>query len=149
MHEYAVQNEIDVDLIGYVKSEMRRVKNMEDKRKDTSLEKAFPIISESNEWCFEIVDEFIGWHPAIYDIRDEKGKRIFPHNNCLPCKNWNKKNFANGNKHFPDKMKPAVGLSVELKKHWGREAQDIYTTFEKQEHETNESGQTCDYCAFD
>lgn len=150
MANYAMENNIQIDLIGYVKSEMRRAKNMESKGANTLfLSKEFPIISEDNEWCFEIVKKEIGFYPVIYDIRDKNGKRVFAHNNCLPCKNWNKKNFAAGNEFFPDKMKPAIELSEDLKKHWGREELDIYTRFDKEEWETNEIGQTCEHCAFD
>lgn len=150
MANYAIDNGCEVDLIGYVKSELRRVKNMESKRTNNLFfEKNFPIIDQSNEWCFEIVKEKIGWYPKIYDIKDEKGNRIFKHNNCLPCKNWREKDYANGNEHYPDKMKPAKELADELQKHWGRGENDIYTTWGKQEHETNETGQTCEHCAFD
>lgn len=150
MANYAMENGIQVDLIGYVKTEKRRARNMEANGAQTLfLSKEFPILSEDNEWCFDVVRKEIGFYPAIYDIRDANGKRVFTHNNCIPCKNWNKKNFASANQYYPDKMKPAIQLQQELKKHWGREELDIYTRFDKEDWETNEAGQTCEHCAFD
>ena len=91
-----------------------------------------------------------GFYPPIYDLKDKSGNRIFANNNCLPCKNWNKKNFAAGNEYYPEKMKPAIELQNELQnKFWGRTDVDIYTRFDKQEWETNDEGQTCEHCAFD
>lgn len=150
MSNYAIENGCEVDLIGYVKSETRRMKNMESKgANNLFFEKLFPIIDQENEWCFKIVKEKIGWYPKIYDIRDNIGSRVFKHNNCLPCKNWREKDYANGNKFFPEKMKPAIELQNELQAHFGRNENDIYTTFPKKDWETNEIGQTCDYCGFD
>ncbi len=149
MAEYAKEHGTDIDLVGYVKDEKRRIKNMWAKNPQTKTTKGFPIADKENEWCFQIVLRELGFYPAIYDLKDNTGKRIFAHNNCLPCKNWNKKNFAAGNEYYPEKMKPAIELQQDLKKHWGREELDIYTRFDKQEWETNEDGQTCEYCAFD
>lgn len=149
MAEYAAQNNIDVDLVGYVREEHRRIKNMWQKNPNTKNTKAFPIADKDNEWCFQIVKKELGFYPAIYDIKDSSGNRIFTHNNCLPCKNWNKNNFVQGNKYYPHKIAKAIELQNELKSHWGREELDIYTRFEKEEWETKENGQTCEYCAFD
>lgn len=149
MAEYAKENGCDIDLVGYVKEEKRRIKNMLIKNPDAKNTKAFPIADKENEWCFQIVKNEIGFYPAIYDLKDKHNKRVFNHNNCLPCKNWNKGNFASGNKYYPEKMKLAIELEKDLQKHWGREEGDIYTRFEKNESETNEEGQTCEYCAFD
>lgn len=149
MAEYAKEKGCDIDLVGYVKDERRRIKNMISKNPDTINTKGFIIADKENEWCFQIVKKEIGFYPEIYEIRDSNGDRVFTHNNCLPCKNWNKKNFANGNKYFPDKMNDAIKLQDELSKHWGRENNDIYTRFEKNDWETNENGQSCEYCAFD
>lgn len=149
MMNYAKDNGIDIDLVGYVREEKRRIKNMWAKNPDTKNTKGFPIADKENEWCFQIVKKELGFYPAIYDLKDNTGKRIFAHNNCLPCKNWNKKNFAAGNEYYPEKMKPAIELANDLKKHWGRGELDIYTRFDKNEWETNDEGQTCEHCAFD
>ena len=90
MMKYANENQIHIDLVGYVKEEGRRIKNMHSKNPDTKTTKGFPISNKQNEWCFEIVKKEIGWYPKIYDIKDSSGNRIFPHNNCLPCKNMQK-----------------------------------------------------------
>jgi 3'-phosphoadenosine 5'-phosphosulfate sulfotransferase (PAPS reductase)/FAD synthetase len=147
MAEYAKQNSIDIDLVGYVRDEVRRIKNMWDKNPNTKNTKAFPIADKDNQWCFDIVKKEIGFYPSIYDIKNSKGDRVFTHNNCLPCKNWNKNNFANGNKYYPHKMTKAIELQNELQQHWGRNADDIYSRWEKQDWESN--GQSCEYCAFD
>lgn len=147
MAEYAKQNSIDIDLVGYVRDEVRRIKNMWEKNPNTKNTKAFPIADKDNQWCFDIVKKEIGFYPSIYDIKNSKGDRVFTHNNCLPCKNWNKNNFANGNKYYPQKMKKAIELQNELQQHWGRNADDIYYRWEKQDWESN--GQSCEYCAFD
>lgn len=147
MAEYAKQNSIDIDLVGYVRDEVRRIKNMWEKNPNTKNTKAFPIADKDNQWCFDIVKKEIGFYPSIYDIKNSKGDRVFSHNNCLPCKNWNKNNFANGNKHYPHKMIKAIELQNELQQHWGRNADDIYSRWEKQDWESN--GQSCEYCAFD
>ena len=149
MAKYCLENNIDVDLVGYVREEKRRIYNMWSKNEETKNTKDFPISDRDNEWCFRIVKKELGFYPTIYDIKDKNGKRIFSHNNCLPCKNWNKSNFAAGNKYFPEKIDKAIKLQDDLKKHWGRSENDIYTRFEKFDWETNEKGQTCGYCAFD
>ena len=45
-------------------------------------------------------------------------------------------------KYYPEYMKEANSLSEELQAHWGRNANDYYTTFGKQEYETK----PCDNC---
>ena len=94
-----------------------------------SLEKHYPIGEYSDEWCFEIVDRHIGWHPKIYDILDKNGKRIFKHNNCLPCKNMYPEDFEAIKIYYPKYYEQAMKLSIELKKYWGRSEDDFYFTF--------------------
>ena len=147
INRYAFENQIKIDLVGYVKKEMKtraekQQKNME--RTLFSLDKLYPIGEFSDEWCFEIVDRLIGWHPAIYDIVNEKNKRIFNHNNCLPCKNGYVEDLSNIQKHFPTEFSNAMITSQKLSKYWGRSEADFYTTFGR------ELGQesTCKSCAW-
>jgi 3'-phosphoadenosine 5'-phosphosulfate sulfotransferase (PAPS reductase)/FAD synthetase len=145
MAKYAIDNCIDVDLVGYVREEKRRIKNMFLKNPTTKETKGFPISNYSNEWCFEIVLKNIGWYPKIYDIKDVKGNRIFPHNNCLPCKNMQTKDFEMVKKHFPEYWQDAIDLSEELEKHWGRDKATFYTKFGR---DLNGDIQ-CEVCKFD
>lgn len=78
MHEYMVANGITIDLVGYVRDEIRRVKNMAKKSNNNvdgrsiqmdDVKKLFPISDKTNEWCFSIVKRMIGWFPKIYTLR--------------------------------------------------------------------------------
>jgi hypothetical protein len=109
------------------------------------ITKEFPIELFDDDWCFEIVDKHIGWHPAIYDIKDENGKRVFTHNNCLPCKNMYVKNMKDVQTYYPKYMINAKRLSHNLKAYWGRDAKDYYTEFGKEDYEASQ----CETCAFD
>jgi 3'-phosphoadenosine 5'-phosphosulfate sulfotransferase (PAPS reductase)/FAD synthetase len=158
MMEYAVANNIKIDLVGYVREEARRMKNMAKKVGSDivdamvqagNIHKHFPIGSKSNEWCFEIVDREIGWHPAIYDIRDSKGNRVFTHNNCLPCKNMQKDDFEEVKTYYPEYWDGAMKLSEDLQLYWGRDAQEFYTTFGRHDFETGYQKQSCAVCAED
>lgn len=154
MIKYSSGQGIQVDLIGYVKSEMRRVKNMQSKgASNLFLSKEFPIIGQTNEWCFEITKEKIGWYPKIYDIRNEKGERIFTHNNCLPCKNMQIADFKQVQEHYPEYWQKAMDLANEIQKHWGRSADSFSeafnVTFGREDWETGFKKQSCDTCAFD
>lgn len=146
MEKYCFDNSIQVDMIGYIRTEAKRIRRMRNSGANTLfLSKEFPIELFNEDWCFEIVDKCIGWHPAIYDIRDEKGKRKFTHNNCLPCKNMHVKDMVNVNNHFPNYMDAANELSKRLKAYWGRNAVDYYTEFGKEDYEPGQ----CETCAFD
>lgn len=145
MQEYSFKNAIDFDLIGYIKEELNRRGGRQQKIVQKGFfdaEKVYPIGSYTDEWCFEIVRRNIGWYPKIYDIYDEKGKRVFKHNNCLPCKNMNLKDFEAVKKYYPEYHKEAMDLSMRLKKYWGRSEDDFYFTFGR------ELGQesTCEKC---
>lgn len=82
MHEYMKLNGVTTDLVGYVREEGRRIKNMADKTSNEAdgrtiqmddVKKLFPISDKPNEWCFDIVKKDIGWYPAIYTLRyDDK-----------------------------------------------------------------------------
>ena len=146
--EFAAKHGCTIDLVGYVKTEMRRVKNMQSKgADDLFLSKQFPIIEMSNEDCFDVVKKEIGWYPAIYDLRDEKGKRLFTHNNCLPCKNMQLNDYKKVQKYFPQYWEKAEALASELQKHWGRSKEDYYVSFGRKDYEVNFETQICDTCA--
>lgn len=146
MAKYAKENNIDIDLVGYVKEEARRIRNMHKKNPDTKNTKGFPIASKENEWCFEITTKEVGWYPKIYDIREPNGKRTFPHNNCLPCKNMQMSDFEKVKLHFPEYWQKAIDLTDKLQKHWGRDKIEFYATFGR---DLGQVEQPCEVCAFD
>jgi len=155
MLEYMVVNKITIDLVGYVRSEKRRIDRMagrsESKKVKNNavnikgIDKHFPISDKDNQWCFDIVKREIGWYPKIYDIK-RNGKRVFHHNNCLPFKNMNLKDFALVKKYYPEYWQKAQDLAERLNLYWGRSKQDFYTTFGRK---YQQDGQTCSICAFD
>lgn len=147
MSLYASLNAIQVDLIGYVRTEMSRIKrmNVNGGGTDLFLAKHFPIQLQDDEWCFEIVKKHIGWYPRIYDIRNAQGKRIFKHNNCLPCKNMTIEQMQEVEKYYHEYMVWAKKLSDKLKAYWGRDEDEYYTTFGKQDYEPEQ----CETCQFD
>lgn len=169
MHEYMFNNEIKIDLVGYVREESKRIFNMAEKNgvevKNNAVQlkdvlKFFPISGKTNEWCFEIVKRFVGWYPAIYDIKDRKGKRLFSHNNCLPCKNMQEKDFKKVKKYYPTYHKIAMDLSSQLKRFWGRIKKEkkgnttvdellFHLDFGRTPEEVNYQEQTCGVCSFD
>ena len=131
INKYAFENLLFIDLVGYVQHELKRRGNRQIKNAQNdmfSLSKHYPIGEFTDEWCFEIVLKHIGWYPAIYHI-ERKGKRVFKHNNCLPCKNMNTYEMENVKEFFPDKHKKAMELSAKLKKYWGRDEAEFYSTF--------------------
>ena len=148
MVTYAFENGITVDLVGYVRTEKRRVKNMQSKGADNLfMSKQFPILQQDNEWCFDVVKKEIGFYPAIYDIRNAKGKRVFTHNNCLPCKNMQIDDFEVVKEFFPDYWQKAMDLSNELQKYWGRSENEFYTNFGRPDLGLEK--QPCEVCAAD
>ena len=143
---YSFENNIKIDLVGYVKKELKRRAEKQNKDKQLnlfSLQKLYPIGSYSDEWCFEIVTKHIGWHPKIYNIL-ENGKRVFKHNNCLPCKSGNVSDLENVKKYFPNEFQNAMLTSRKLSSYWGRSEADFYSNFGR------ELGQesTCKSCAW-
>lgn len=120
MLKYCYQNDIQIDLIGYVRNEVARLKRLiKTGVNDLFFSKEFPIIGHDDNWCFEIVKRNIGWYPAIYDIR-EKGKRVFKHNNCLPCKNMTEKQFMAVKRYYPEKFERALEVEAYTGKYFGR-----------------------------
>lgn len=145
IREYCFNNGIKYDLVGYVKHELKKRSNRQGALNPNVMfeaKKVYAIGEFTDEWCFEIVKKYIGWYPAIYDIKDEKGKRIFKHNNCLPCKNMNKKDFEAVEKYYPEYYNEASQLSKRLGKYWGRSVDDFHISFGR------ELGQesTCETC---
>ena len=122
---FAERHKIDVDLVGFVKTERRRIARQQAKGVPG---KDYPIAHLTDAECFELVKREIGWWPKIYDILDERGGRIFKHNNCLPCKNMQGNLDANGASgdyaavalHFPAYAAAAAHLSADLGAYWGR-----------------------------
>lgn len=116
---------VDVDLVGYIRNETRRIQRQE---KHGVNGKAYPISHITEADCFALVDREIGWHPAIYDTC-EHGKRVFRHNNCLPCKNMQghlngaeaTEDFLAVQRYYPDYFKAAQKLACELDAYWGRD----------------------------
>lgn len=156
---YMMENGITIDLVGYVKSERQtRAAKQQKQGQDLFISKQYPILDFDDEWCFEIVDRLIGWHPAIYDIRwDEEdykyglckladiGKRVFRHNNCLPCKNMTTNQLASVKRHFPNKWLNAQITAEKIQGFWGRNKAEYYSKFGKDEY----NGDPCEHCAFD
>lgn len=147
---------ITENVVGYVKGEAIRRASRMAKRTGSELTNvvsnginvSFPIAKYTDEWCFSLVKKHIGWYPAIYDIR-ERGKRVFKHNNCLPCKNMEQKDLDAVAKYYPAYMQKALDLSAELQRHWGRDADAFYTSFGRQDYEKGYKPQPCEVCAFD
>lgn len=164
MNQYAYENDIFIDLVGYVKHELKRRGERQKKQLDKeplslfgNLQKLYPIGEFTDEWCFEIVDRCIGWHPAIYDIRwtkedfdeglcseKEIGQRVFKHNNCLPCKNMYPKDIKAVRKYFPELHFKAMKLSAEISRYWGRNEAEFYSTFGRDLGQDS----TCEVCKF-
>jgi hypothetical protein len=172
MMEYNEKHGIELDLVGYVKKEKKRMETARAKE-DLFNIKDFPIELLDDEECFEIVDRNIGWHPAIYDLKwndvgfvaylkenihrfpeairntiiNKAGKDImvFKHNNCLPCKNMSIIDMIAVEYFYPSYFDKSKALSDRLRAYWGRNADEYYTTFGKQEYEAKQ----CEVCSFD
>jgi 3'-phosphoadenosine 5'-phosphosulfate sulfotransferase (PAPS reductase)/FAD synthetase len=167
-----------IDLVGYVRTEKRRVNKMMSKGvNDLFLSKHFPILDLSDEDCFKLVKKEIGWYPRIYDLSwsdagfinfvqnkltlfDEylkrkilkklgTNKKVFLHNNCLPCKNNQVDDLLGVEYFYPEYYKKAMGLSKKLKSHWGRDKDsftDVFmTTFGRQDYEVEGGCKVCEF----
>lgn len=172
--EYNITNRIEIDLIGYIKTEQKRINNQQKKvGDDTQQLKGYPVSDMSEEECFEIVKRNLGWYPAIYDLKWNNAgfilyvtanlqrfpedlqrklikkvgtsKRVFKHNNCLPCKNMHPDDLLCIEYFYPEYMKAANELADRLQAYWGRNADQYYTTFGKQDYEAG----ACEVCQFD
>lgn len=89
MLEFQRKHDIDLDLIGYVKGENRRIKRQ---IKHKVLNKAYPISHLTDADCFSLVEKEIGWFPEIYKIK-WTDKRIIPflkcHKDFMPIQQYN------------------------------------------------------------
>lgn len=115
--EYFAANALDLELIGYVATDMRRFKNLST-RNDMAR---FPVLEWSKQDCLDYVKDVIGWYPAIYDIKDDSGKDVFSHNNCLPCKNMHPKQLRNVAQFYPAYAQKAQETASVIGGYWGRE----------------------------
>lgn len=128
------EHNIDVDIVGYVHGERRRMNRQQGKATEPG-KYYYPIIEWTDERCLEEVKAEIGRYPAIYDIKDDRGKRVFTHNNCLVCKNMTgvllpdgtaTRQYATVLDHYPflfyTAQQTAVIISAKLRKpvYWGR-----------------------------
>lgn len=146
---YAFENGITIDLVGYVKHELKRRANKQaivegDQLGFWDVQKKYPIGSFTDAWCFKIVKKHIGWYPAIYDIVNEKGERVFKHNNCLPCKNMYPDDIESVKKHFNSLYWKAMELSAFIGSYWGRDEADFYARFGRDLGQDS----TCEHCKF-
>lgn len=115
---YFELHNLDVELIGYVNTDLKRYRNMSARNQLAS----FPLLEWSKEECLDYVKKIIGWYPVIYDLKDENGKYLFSHNNCLPCKNMHPKQLALVAKYFPEYAKIAEETAEMIPNaYWGRE----------------------------
>lgn len=130
----AVEELIDVQLVGYVKTEMRRYKRAKQYEGKNPVKIDYPLLEFTDDECFEIVKNILGWYPSIYDIRwtryhfeiglcSEKqiGKRVFTHNNCLPCKNMTEDQMRAVAYFFPVFARRALETAEKIPNaYWGR-----------------------------
>jgi hypothetical protein len=66
MVEFMEKHKIDVDIVGYVRSEWSRI----NRQIEVGVKnKEYLIRHLSDEDCFFLVKKHIGWYPAIYDIK--------------------------------------------------------------------------------
>jgi 3'-phosphoadenosine 5'-phosphosulfate sulfotransferase (PAPS reductase)/FAD synthetase len=121
MERWHHENRCTINLIGFVKHELKR-RSEKSIKTEADLIK-YPIGHYTEEDCFSIVDREIGWHPPIYDLRDAKGKRLFTHNNCLPCKNMNSRQLQAVADHFPKYWNRAKAMADRINNYWGRDAE--------------------------
>lgn len=109
------------DLIGYVLDEEGREVRSSNKAWSCSRgPNLFPIRHLTDADCFALVDEHVGWHPAIYDVLREDGRRAFPRNNCLPCKNMHPRQLDLVRLHHPAKAARADAMAERTGLYWGR-----------------------------
>jgi len=139
--KYKASIEADVDLVGFVYTERQRMKRQQAKAENPGSI-LYPISAYSDEDCLALVKRELGWYPHVYDIRDESGKRVFMHNNCMPCKNMQGNLFSDGTAtkhyaavktHFPTHYQNALDTlhAIEEKtgkpNWWGRPVKDTDT----------------------
>jgi len=124
INEFRARHACDFDVVGFIRTERQRIKRQMKYKTDG----IYAIAHLSEDDCLQIVDQYIGWHPAIYDIVDERGKRVFKHNNCLPCKNMSGAmddktavgDYLQVAEHYPEYYERARQLSERMQAYWGR-----------------------------
>lgn len=78
-------------------------------------------------------------------------KRVFNHNNCLPCKNMQTWQFWLVKLFYPEFFDKAVATSKKIASYYGRsesdyEAVKIYTSFGREDYEVGFEEQSCGTC---
>lgn len=136
MQNYDGEHGIDVVLIGYVRHEFKRYKQAQKWASKTARTKdSYPLLTWTDDDCLNLVKDVIGWYPAIYDIRwtfadwmaglcqkREVGRRVFTHNNCLPCKNMTARQIQMVGRHFPAYAVTAQAAADQIPgAYWGRD----------------------------
>lgn len=115
-------------------------------------ERIIPFLESVKEQMPE-KDRQIAMKYALRGYGMEKSKRVFNHNNCIPCKNMQVWQFWICKLFFPKLFNDAVEMSKELGKYYGRSESDyeaikIYTTFGREDFEVDFKEQSCGTCAF-
>ena len=138
MMKYQAEMQTEINVVGYVHHERRRRERQQSRAADP-LSYYYPIIDFTDEECFDLVRREIGWYPAIYDVRDEQGRRVFKHNNCLPCKNMTGNIMSDGSatgqyqdvkRYYPEfhiaavKTLNDIETRTGLPNYWGRKPTD-------------------------
>ncbi|MGB0861419.1 MAG: phosphoadenosine phosphosulfate reductase family protein [Saprospiraceae bacterium] len=165
------KNQIDVDLVGYVRSENRRIKNQL-KRGVTNKEYLISHLDDND--CFSLVKKEIGWYPSIYDIK-WNDKQIINflkcHKDFIPTKqyiialkyavrgygyNGSSRVFSHNNCLPCKNMQTWEYYLVKLyyPEHFNKAmetAEKLNAHWGRKADDLNEAGQTasCSYCAFD
>lgn len=136
MQAYDRAHAIDYVLIGFVKHEYGRYLRAQEKAKKAGRTKdVYPSLNLTDDDCFEIVKQAIGWYPAIYDLRWSTadaalglcsprsiGKRVFTHNNCFPCKNMSSVQIGAVGRYLPQHAARAQATAAQIPgAYWGRD----------------------------
>lgn len=128
MMQFQLEHETEIDLVGYIRDEVRRIRRQ---AKKGVTGKGYPIQHFTDAYCFDLVEREIGFYPPIYKILDAEGNRVFKHNNCLPCKNMQghlwadgtaTRDYANVKTHFPLHFEEARQLTGSIGSYWGRKS---------------------------
>lgn len=178
---YMIRHDIRINVVGYVEKEQKRIANMDRKGERTDFGVFLPSGTESqfllrhftDEWCLQVVDREIGWHPAIYDLRwNDLGfmswmqtklptltgydlravearlgttAPVFEHNNCLPCKNMHLWQMLCVEYFFPTEWAAARATQETIGAHWGRDDAAYYAQFGRPATD-EEPGLSCGAC---
>lgn len=133
--DYAESEGIHAQLVGFVRTEFKRYKRQQKYVAKEGVRTEYPTLTMTDEDCFRLVKAVVGWYPAIYEIRyseedfraglcskKEIGKRVFGHNNCLPCKNMTKRQLLTVGRYFPAYAARAQATAEAIPgAYWGRD----------------------------